>query len=362
MIKILVLVFLCTLSAVCAARPTVQKKLFGTHKGKPVYSYNLVNSDSSSVKILDYGGIITNLYTKDRYGKLGDIVLGFDNIQDYETKSPYFGALVGRYANRIAKGTFELDGVKYKLAINNPPNSLHGGLVGFDKRIWDVKRVISEEDSVGLELTLTSADMEEGFPGQLEVTVIYLLNNKNELSIEYKATTNKKTVINLTNHSYFNLAAGKAKNVLNHTVVIDADRFTIVDETQIPTGENRKVENTPFDFRKGQLIGDYIWTVKGGYDHNFCLNNPGTLHQVATVKEEISGRVLKVSTDQPGMQFYSGNFLDGSYKGKDSIVYVQHYGFAMETQHYPDSPNQREFPTTVLEPGQVYQTKTVYAW
>jgi len=360
---IIVVLSLCALCYSCFCSPEIVREIVGRHKDETVYSYQITNSNKISVRVLNYGGIITNILTKDRDGVLGDIVLGFDNLADYETKNvPYFGALIGRYGNRIAKGTFELDGVTYKLAINNPPNSLHGGKIGFDKRVWRVNGIIKGSDYAGVELSLHSPDMEEGYPGSVQITVVYILNDKNELSIEYKAETDKKTVINLTNHSYFNLAAGKAKNVLNHTVVIDADRFTIVDEVQIPTGENRKVENTPFDFRKGQTIGQYIWNVKGGYDHNFCVNNPGQLHQVATVSEPITGRVLKVFTDQPGLQFYSGNFLDGSITGKYSTKYVQHYGFAMETQHYPDSPNRPEFPSTVLEPGKLYQTKTVYAF
>jgi aldose 1-epimerase len=341
--------------------PSVTSAPFGVHNGTSVRLYTLTNSLNSVIRISTYGGIITSIITKDRYGNLGDVVLGFDNLSDYEKKSPYFGALIGRYANRIAKGKFTLNGKQYQLPINNPPNSLHGGNIGYDKRVWTVDKVIVEKDRAGIQLSYFSPDGEEGYPGNVKITVIYTINNNNELTIEYRASTDQDTIINLTNHSYFNLAAGKAPNVLDHRLQIVADQYTVVDNTAIPTGEQRSVLHTPFNFKyDNETIGARIGQVPGGYDHNFVLGSLSSVRKVATVSENVSGRVMEVFTDQPGVQFYSGNFLDGSLVGKYGIKYVKHYGLCLETQHYPDSPNHPDFPSTILRPKSDFTTKTIY--
>jgi aldose 1-epimerase len=358
----LFLVALCAIFCFAqGASPSITDAPFGKHEGKPVRLYTLTNSNNTIVRITNYGGIVTSLLTKDRKGAFGDIVLGFDNLPDYENKSPYFGALIGRYGNRIAKGTFTLNGKVYHLYINDPPNSEHGGKIGFDKRIWNVDQTILEKDRAALQLSYISPDGEEGYPGTLKVIVTYSLTNNNELIIEYKATTDQDTVINLTHHSYFNLAAGKTADSLQHRLQLNADRYTVVDGTLIPTGELKQVSGTPFDFLSGNdTIGSRIAQVSGGYDHNYVLGESSTVRQVATVWESTSGRVMQVLTDQPGIQFYSGNFLDGTITGKYGVKYVKYYGFCLETQHYPDSPNHPQFPTTVLKAGQVFQTKTIY--
>jgi aldose 1-epimerase len=308
-----------------------------------------------------------SLRVPDRAGQFADVVLGFDDLAGYVEKHPYFGSIVGRYGNRIARGKFTLDGVEYTLAVNNGPNALHGGLKGFDKQVWSAE-TIEEEHAVGLRLSYVSADGEEGYPGALSVTVTYLLTNANELKIHYDAATDAPTVINLTNHSYFNLEGAGRGTILGHEVHINADHFTPVDDTLIPTGELRPVEDTPFDFREPKPIGrdiaaeDQQIVFGGGYDHNFVLSKqtPASLSLAARIHAPGSGRIMEVYTTEPGMQFYTGNFLDGSNVGKGGIVYEYRYGFCMETQHFPDSPNQPDFPSTVLRPGERYHSTTVY--
>ncbi|MBC8379745.1 MAG: galactose mutarotase [Planctomycetes bacterium] len=350
----------------------IEKSSFGqTKDGSPVQLYRLTNNNGLIAKITNYGGIITELWAPDRDGKLADVVLGFDNITDYEEKSPYFGCITGRYANRIAKGRFTLDGVTYdKLAINNGDNHLHGGLKGFDKQIWDAE-TFEAADTVGLRLHYLSKDGEEGYPGNLDVTVTYTLTNADELRIDYEATTDKPTVCNLTNHSYFNLAghaAGTAAN-LAHVMMINADSFTPVanaNANSIPTGEIRPVAGSPMDFITPTPIGERIdgpcdqLKFGNGYDHNWVLNkSEGELSLAARVVELKSGRVMEVLTTEPGVQLYSANYLDG-FTGKGGAVYARRSAFCLETQHYPASPNKPEFPSTVLRPGERYETTTIF--
>jgi aldose 1-epimerase len=339
----------------------MKKEAFGqTKEGTPVDLYTLTNGKGMTVKITNYGGIVTSIVVPDSAGNPGDVVLGFDSLSGYLKEHPFFGALVGRYGNRIAKGRFKLDGKEYKLATNNGPNHLHGGIKGFDKVVWQAEEVNNGQEP-GLKLTYRSKDGEEGYPGNLSVTVVYTLTQNNELKIDYTATTDKATPVNLTNHSYFNLAAGKAENALQHQITINADRYTVVDASLIPTGELRQVKGTPFDFNTLHTIGERIGQVEGGYDHNFVLTaTQGSSAPVVRVTEPTSGRVMEVYTDQPGIQFYSGNFLDGSLTGKGGTKYVKHYGFCLETQHFPDSPNQPTFPSTILKPGETYHTTTAY--
>jgi aldose 1-epimerase len=337
-----------------------QPTVFGTTtEGDTARLYTLTNG-TLTARITTYGGIVTHLMVPDKAGTSGDVALGFDSLSAYIKDNPFFGALVGRYGNRIAKGQFVLDGQTYTLAKNNGPNHLHGGRKGFDKVVWDVL----EADDKHLKLRYVSADGEEGYPGELTTTVTYTVTNDNALKIDYEATTTKKTPVNLTNHSYFNLSAGTAKDILNHEMMIDADRYTVVDATLIPTGELRKVDGTPMDFRKAAPIGSRIKQVGGdpvGYDHNYVLNRPDAgMRKVVEVYEPTSGRVMDVSTDQPGVQFYSGNFLNGKLTGKNGQVYGQYAGFCLETQHFPDSPNQKAFPSTILNPGETYRTSTEY--
>lgn len=360
--KLLIAAFVCaaatlTMPAFAARRP------FGKIAGKTVELFTLKNSKGMEAAITNYGGIVVSLKTPDKAGKMADIVLGFDSLEGYTKEHPYFGAIIGRYGNRIAKGRFRLNGVEYKLATNNGPNALHGGLKGFDKVVWDV--VAADERSV--ELRYVSKDGEEGYPGTLTATVKYTLTDANELRIDYTATTDKDTVVNLTNHSYFNLAGEGQGDILGHLVEIHADRFTPVDAGLIPTGELKPVAGTPFDFRQPHAIGERIQAKdeqieRGkGYDHNFVLNGEmGRLRPAARVVEPKSGRVMEVLTTEPGIQFYTGNFLDGSVKGKGGKAYQFRYGFCLETQHFPDSPNQPTFPTTVLKPGETYKSTTVY--
>lgn len=341
---------------------SMKKEAFGkTGEGTPVDLFTLSNGQGMAVKITNYGATVTSIIVPDSAGQAGDVVLGFDSLSGYLNDPPYFGAIVGRYGNRIAKGRFKLDGKEYKLAINNGPNHLHGGLKGFDKVVWQAKELNTDREP-SLQLTYQSKDGEEGYPGNLSVTVVYTLTQDNALKIAYTATTDKATPINLTNHSYFNLAAGKAETALQHELMIDADRYTVVDATLIPTGELRPVKGTPFDFTTPHPIGERMGQVEGGgYDHNYVLNHAaGQFARVARVHDPLSGRVLEVYTDQPGVQFYSGNFLDGSLTGKGGIQYVKHYGFCLETQHFPDSPNQPPFPSTLLKPGETYRTATTY--
>lgn len=342
----------------------LSRQSFGQADGKPVDLFTLRNAKGTEVKISNYGGIVTSFKVPDRNGNMGDVVLGYDNLSDYVKNSPYFGALIGRYGNRIAKGKFTLDGKEYTLATNNGPNALHGGIKGFDKVVWDAK-VLATPDGPSLELHYVSKDGEEGYPGTLNVTAVYTLMDDNGLRLEYTATTEKDTVVNLTQHSYFNLA-GKG-DVLKHEVMIDADKFTPVDSTLIPTGELRPVQGTPFDFRKSTAIGarinenDEQLKFGNGYDHNWVLNHRmGHLGVIATVYEPASGRVLEVLSTEPGLQFYSGNFLDGTITGKGGWVYQFRNGFCMEPQHFPDSPNHPDFPPTVLKPGQTYHNTIIF--
>jgi len=332
---------------------------FGNYEGKPVTRYVLSNAHGVQVSIIDYGGTVTSIMVPDKNGNLGDVVLGFDSFDGYvQQKEPYFGALVGRYANRIGKAKFTLDGKTYSLAANNNGNSLHGGNKGFDKVMWAAQKL---SDS-SLKLTYQSKDGEEGYPGNLSTEVIYTLGSDNALKIDYSATTDKATPVNLTNHSYFNLSAGADSTILNHELQLNADKYTPVDDNLIPTGESLDVKNTPMDFTQTKTIGRDIDKVKGGYDHNWILNGSGNeLRAAATLYEPNSGRFMEVLTTQPGIQFYTGNFLDGSLRfTKDRQRYVQHGALCLETQHYPDSPNRPAFPNTILKPGDVYHQTTVY--
>jgi aldose 1-epimerase len=321
------------------------------------------------VRVTSYGGIIVSLRVPDREGRLGDVALGYDALGGYLEHSPYFGAIVGRYGNRIARGRFTLDGKEYTLATNNGPNALHGGRKGFDKVVWKAAPFDNGE-GVGLVFTYSSPDGEEGYPGKLDVTVTYTLTHANALRFDYRAVTDKPTPVNLTQHTYFNLAGNGSGDVLGHELMVQASRFTPVDATLIPSGELRSVAGTPFDFRTPHTIGARIGAddeqirVGGGYDHNFALDRePGNgLTLAARVYEPTSGRVMEVSTTEPGMQFYSGNFLDGTIMGKGGHAYGRRAGFCLETQHYPDSPNKPEFPSTILRPGQEYRSTTVYAF
>jgi aldose 1-epimerase len=337
--------------------------------GKPVEVFTLRNHAGVEVKVISYGAIITSWRVPDRTGQMADIVLGFDDPAAYvKDNSPYFGAVVGRYGNRIAKAQFTIDGQVYKLAANNGPNHLHGGVKGFDKVLWEAqssKTVVM--GGVTVVFTRTSPDGEEGYPGTLKVSVSYTLTEKNELLVSYQATTDKPTVVNLTQHSYFNLAGQGNGDILNHELRINADRYTPVDETLIPTGELATVDTTPFDFRKPTAIGARINSEHpqiqfgGGYDHNWVLARAGDgLSLAAEVYELKSGRTLQVSTTEPGIQFYTGNFLDGTITGKESKVYRQRFGFCLETQHFPDSPNHATFPSTILRPGATYRSRTVF--
>ena len=339
---------------------------FGKTEEGAAKLYTLKNKNGMQVEITNYGGIITRLMAPDKEGKFDDIVLGFDNLADYQKDHPYFGAIIGRYGNRIARGKFFIDGQKYSLAANNGLNALHGGPTGFHKHLWKA-REINREGFAGLELSRVSPDMEEGYPGTLNATVRYLLNNENELLIEYEATTDKPTIVNLTNHSYFNLKGAGKGDILGHELRINADYFTPVDSTLIPTGELRPVEGTPFDFNTPTPIGKRIndknqqLEFGRGYDHNFVLDRQGPgLELAASVYEPTSGRFMEVLTTEPGLQFYSGNFLDGTNIGKNAVKYDYRTGFCLETQHYPDSPNEPDFPSTVLRPGEKYQTETMY--
>ena len=328
--------------------------------------FTLTNSNGVEVRITNYGGIIISILVPDRTGKRDDVVLGYDYLEDYIKNSPYFGALIGRYANRIAKGQFKLDGKSYTLAINNGPNSLHGGLKGFDKVIWMAKSLLTA-NGPSLQLNYVSKDGEEGYPGTLSVKAVYTLTEDNAIMLQFTATTDQATIINLTNHSYFNLAGAGNGDILNHQVTIYADRFTPVDETLIPTGELRPVEGTPFDFRTSTAIGarindpDEQLKFGNGYDHNWVIDKKtGRLALMARVYEPTTGRVLEVLSTEPGLQFYSGNFLDGTNIGKGGKVYKFRYAFVMEPQHFPDSPNQPGFPSVVLRPGQTYKNTIIY--
>lgn len=348
-------------------KTAIKVEAFGkTAQGKDASLYTLKNRNGMEARITNYGGIIVSLLAPDKGGKFDDIVLGYEALADYLKESPYFGALIGRYGNRIQKGKFTLNGVEYRLAVNNGANALHGGLQGFDKVVWDAKPV-ETPNGPSLELTYVSKDGEEGYPGNLSVKVTYLLTDNNELKIDYAASTDKPTVINLTHHSYFNLAGAGKGDILGHELFIDADRFTPVDSGLIPTGELRAVQGTPMDFTSPTAIGARInnnddqLRLGGGYDHNWVLNAKGTGMRIAArVHEPGTGRVMEVLTTEPGLQFYSGNFLNGTNIGKGGIAYKHRYGFCLETQHFPDSPNKPEFPSTVLNPGTTYTSTTIY--
>ena len=367
LILISILFFQCSTNKNFMNQLKIEKKEFGTTEDNvTVYQFVLSNKNGMEISVINYGGIITSLKAKDRNGKYQDIVLGFNSLPPYEDENPYFGAIIGRYGNRIANGNFKLGGQSYKLDINNPPNHLHGGLKGFHKVVWKPKEILNDSD-VSLELTYLSKHMEEGYPGNLDVKVTYTLNNKDELSVFYEAETDKKTIINLTQHSYFNLSGNFSNDILDHEIRINADSFLPVDETLIPTGEIRSVHGSPFDFRKSKLISQDIDTNNKqikfgkGYDHCWVINNQSNgLRSVATAYHSESGRVLDVYSDLPGLQFYSGNFLDGTLKSKGEGHYELRSGFCLETQYYPDSPNQENFPSDIIKPGEVYKSNTVF--
>ncbi|OON65605.1 aldose epimerase family protein [Hymenobacter sp. CRA2] len=345
------------------SQPSITAAEFGQlPDGQAVQLFTLTNGQGLEARISTYGGIVTHLLAPDKNGQPGDVVLGFDSVEGYLSEAyqeagPYFGALIGRYGNRIREGRFSLDGQEYTLATNNGPNHLHGGLKGFDKVVWQAEVLV--DPMPGLRLTYISANGEEGYPGTLTVSVVYMLTPDNGLRISYAATTDQATVLNLTNHSYFNLSAGASADVLGHELQLHAGRYTVVDDTLIPTGELRPVAGSPFDFSSPHAIGTRIGDVPGGYDHNWVLDGED-FRLVATAHEPTSGRTLEVYTDQPGVQFYSGNFLAGTLTGKHGTVYGKHAGFCLETQHFPDSPNQPEFTSTVLRPEELFSSVTEY--
>jgi aldose 1-epimerase len=345
---------------------TVTKRYFGRSPHNTIVTlYTLANKNGMTVSIMDYGATITSIRVPDRKGKIDDVVLGFDKFAPYLQMKDYFGATVGRYANRIARGKFTLDKTSYQLVCNNTPNALHGGLRGFDKRLWNAEPIESEFPAV--RFTYLSKDGEEGYPGNLFVSVTFSLNEENELRITYHATTDKPTVLNLTNHSYFNLGGAGSGTILNELVTLHADKFTPVDDTLIPTGEIQDVAGTIYDFLQPTAVGTHIRELKGkpqGYDFNYVINKGffSNWALAAVVEDPTTGRRMEVSTDEPGIQFYTGNFLTGSYVGREHKRYPQYAALTLETQHYPDSPNHDNFPTTVLRPGQDFQSSTVYAF
>lgn len=337
----------------------ITKAKFGNVDGKEVLLYTLTNSKGNQVKITNYGGIVTSWTFPNKAGKKESILVGFDSLKGYLTPPPYFGALIGRYGNRIANGKFKIDNVEYTLATNNGKNHLHGGNKGFDKVVWDA--AIINDSTPTLLLTYVSKDGEEGYPGNLKVNVRYTLTNDDELEIEYNAETDKATYVNLTQHNYYNLSGNVNNTILNHSLVIDADNYTPVDSTLIPTGEIKSVKGSAFDFTKAEKIGSRIDSVKGGYDHNWVLNKKdASLSLVATLADAESGRKMEVFTTEPGLQFYTGNFLDGTLTNYDGKAIKQHTALCLETQHFPNSPNQQNFPTTLLKAGEKYHTITKY--
>jgi aldose 1-epimerase len=351
-----------------AAAATVEKAPFGTMPdGTVVDAYTLTNDRGMRVRVLTFGGIIQSIEVPDRDGNVGNVVLGFSDLDDYRTKNPYFGTITGRYANRLGKGRFALDGKTYQLATNNGPNALHGGAEGFDKKVW-AAREVSAADAAALELTYTSPAGEEGYPGTLAVKVTYRVTDANELAIDYEATTDAPTVVNLTSHSYFNLAGEGSGSILDHQLTLNASAFTPVDATLIPTGEISKVAGGPMDFTRPTTIGarigdgDEQLVFGRGYDHNWVLDKPvaGAMTLAARVREPTTGRVMEIHTTEPGIQFYAGNFLDASLVGTSGKMYRQSDGFCLETQHFPDSPNKPGFPSTVLRPGETYRTTTIH--
>ena len=366
----MILAFL-LLAASLANGATVTRTVFGkTADGQPVELFTLTNANGVQIRITNYGAIIVSIRVPDRTGKLDDVVLGYDTLEGYTASGNprFFGAVVGRYGNRIANGRFTLDGKNYQLATNNGPNHLHGGVKGFDKVVWRAEP-FKKDDSIGVVLEHTSPDGDEGYPGTLKARVTYTLNDRNELIVDYYATTDKPTPLNLTQHTYFNLAGDGKRDITDHIITIDADRYTPVDATMIPTGALTPVDSTPFDFRKPTRIGARIDADDEqiryglGYDHNFVLNSraDGLFHAVRLV-DPASGRTLDVSTTQPGLQFFTGNKLDGSITGKAGRVYNKRFGLCLETQHFPDSPNKANFPSTILRPDEKYNSRTVFAF
>lgn len=372
LIKPIIFLLVLTFAKGCTAptKETMQSSMkvsqFGTMPdGTVVEEYTLTNKNGVEMKVITYGGIITSLKTPDKEGKLEDIVLGYDNLESYLKMNPYFGAIIGRYGNRIAKGKFTLDSVEYQLAVNNIGNHLHGGLLGFDKVVWKAKEV-KVTDGVAIEFSRVSPDMEEGYPGSLDTKVLYTLGDDNSLRFDYEATTDKPTIVNLTQHTYFNLSAMK-EDILGHQLTLFATRYLPVDSTLIPTGELAPVAGTPFDFTQPKAIGVDIGAaheqlaIGGGYDHNWVLDSANGNEQLAAkLYHAASGRYMEVYTTEPGIQFYSGNFLDKTVIGKNGVVCDFRTGLCLETQHYPDSPNQPAFPSVELRPGQKYQTSTTY--
>jgi aldose 1-epimerase len=362
------------LAAACSGEPSMpqpasrllQQPFGRTPEGQGVEIVTLSNASGIEVRVITYGGIVVSIRTPDRHGRVGDVVLGHDQVDGYVTSAAFFGTLVGRYANRIAKGKFTLDGREYTLATNNGANHLHGGRKGWDKAVW-TPEAFNDRRGVGVSLTHVSPDGDEGYPGTVKATVTYTLKDTNELQVDYLATTDRPTIINLTQHSYFNLSGGAAPDILGHELTINADRYTPVDAGLIPSGELAPVQGTPFDFRRATAIGARIDQDHGqlrlgrGYDHNFVLNRPEDgLSLAATAYEPVSGRTMDVLTTEPGVQFYTGNFLDGTISGKGGVKYGRRAGFCLETQHFPDSPNRPDFPSTVLRPDQTYRSTTVF--
>jgi aldose 1-epimerase len=349
-------------AGLAAGADKVEKVPFGSAGGVPVDLYVLTSSSGMVAKVMTYGATLQELDTADRNGNLDDVVLGFPSLDGYLKKEPYFGATVGRVGNRIAKGRFTLDGQTYQLAQNDGPNHLHGGTKGFDKVVWSAEVV--HGDTPAVKFTYLSKDGEEGYPGNLTASVTYSISNGNELRLDYSVTTDKATPVNVTNHSYFNLGGAEKGSILNHQLMLNADRYTPVDATLIPTGELKSVEGTPMDFRKWTPVGARLKDVGGnpvGYDHNYVINGGGgKLGLVGGVYEPASGRAMEVSSTEPGVQFYSGNFLDGTLTGKKGVVYNQYWGIALETQHFPDSVNHPNFPSYVLKPGDTYTSTTIY--
>jgi aldose 1-epimerase len=359
---------LLAMTAAGASAATATRAPFGQlSDGTRVEAVTLTNAAGMSARIMTLGATLQSLVVPDKAGHKDDVVLGYDTAQEYLSRPNYFGASVGRYANRIAKGRFSLDGKTYTLATNDGPNALHGGLKGFDKRMWKIDSVTSGPDA-RVVLSYVSADGEEGFPGQMRVTATYSLNEKNELRLDYNATTTKPTVLNLTNHSYFNLSGNDARDVMGNMVTLHAARFTPVDATLIPTGERRSVAGTPFDFRQAHRVGERIRDARDqqirygrGYDHNFIVDGTaGSLRPAAVVADPVSGRVLEISVTAPGIQFYTGNFLDGTFFGKKGRAYRQGDAICLEPGVFPDSPNHPDFPTARLNPGQTYTNTIVY--
>lgn len=354
----------CATSKCCKMNSSITPTPFGTADGKSVTLYTLKNAKGSEARIMNYGGIVQSLKVADKNGNLDDVVLGYDDVAGYIKVTPYFGCLVGRYGNRIGGAKFTLDGQTYTLATNNGPNSLHGGVKGFDKVVWNVVKATANS----LELQYLSKDGEEGFPGNLNVTAIYTLTDDNALKLTFHATTDKATVVNLTHHSYFNLRGQGNGDILGHELYLNSDKTTPVDKELIPTGEIADVAGTPFDFRQPMVIGariddpNAVLQYGPGYDHNWIVNQakPGELTLQARVTEPTTGRIMEVWSDEPAVQFYAGNFLDGTITGKGGKVYQKRTGFCLEPQHYPDSPNKANFPSTVLRPGQTYKNTIIY--